>query len=752
MNMSTEDSHIAPTCTEVALKPQSADSRQPAHQGRKIKIGIDVGGTFTHAVAIDITSMDLVGKACVPTSHTAAEGVARGVVDSMQKLLAQAGIHPQEVALIAHSTTQATNALLEGDVAKVGIIGMGKGLEGLRAKGETNLKHIELAPGKFLSTCYRFLSTERTPTEAQIKALIEQLASEGAEVFVASEAFGVDDTVNEDLVVSVAQSMGYMATAASSISKLYGLRVRTRTAVINASMMPKMLETANMTEQSIRKAGMTVPLMVMRSDGGIMDVNEMRKRPIMTMLSGPAAGVAAALMYARLSDGIFIEVGGTSSDITVIKNGKPQVKSAQIGGQRLYLQTLDVRTLGIGGGSVPRVSMSKKAVTDVGPRSAHIANLHYAAFCDDARFGDVSIEKVQPKAGDPSDYLSVRRGSQKDTAYTITPTEASYYMGLVKEVGHGSANVAAVQSAVTSVAERLGTRPEVMAEDILRISAQKIEPVIEQLIREYKLDASLVQFVGGGGGASAIVPYAAKHMNVPHYIAKNGEVISAIGAALGMIRDTVEKSVITPTDQDILEVRQQAVLSVVAMGANPDTVEVHIEIDSKNKKVVATAMGSSELRTRDLQIERLSEATLRERCAKSLEVAPQEVETLGSTGTLYAMAHRKVERTWFGLGRKETLRLRVIDAEGVVRLQMNGCLTASTTAGGARGKVSELMESLTSYGDAGGLVPDIYVLLGSKVVDLSGLVQESQIYTLMDVELKKVGAAEPAVLIALPKK
>lgn len=715
---------------------------------RKIKIGIDVGGTFTHAVAVDGVTLELIGKTMVPTTHTAKEGVAKGVVESMRHLLSRAKIRPDEVMLIAHSTTQATNALLEGDVSSVGIIGMGKGVEGWRAKNQTNLTGIELAPGKFLKTFHRFLDTSNGVADDHIKRAVEDLLKEGAQVFVASEAFGVDHPENEQRVVSIIREMGYLATAASEISQLYGLRVRTRTAVINASMMPKMLETAELTERSVRESGIKAPVMIMRSDGGIMDINEMRRRPILTMLSGPAAGVTAALMYVKISDGIFLEVGGTSTDISVIKNGKPMVCSAEVGGHKLYVRTLDIRTVGIAGGSIPRIH--GKRIVDVGPRSAHIAGLRYVSFVEPRECVKPSLHVIQPKRGDPSDYLSICVKGESTPSLAFTPTEASNLLGLVKQ--YAKANPESLDKISSWLAEELNTTPDKLATDVLEVSVKKIRDVVEQFIFEYKLDPRSITLVGGGGGAEALVPFTARKTDMEYWIAENAEVISAIGVALGMIRDTVERSVVNPTEADLLKIRSEAMQSIIRMGAAPDSIEVRVEVDPKQKRVIATASGTPEMRTRVLHEAILKPEELMAIAAKSCGATNGEVTCMGETEFLKVFQVTKVNSKLFGLSRSRSNAARVIDREGIIRLKLNDCVVRTSDVSALPTMLGQLIDEFTVFSDAGGLFPDVFVVLSGRIIDLSGLVSKDHIQSLLRVETESFSGDEPAIALVAKKQ
>ena len=355
---------------------------------RKLRLGIDVGGTFTDVVAVDAVTRELVASVKVPTTHDAEDGVAAGIVAGIEKLLAQSHVAPGDVAFIAHSTTQATNALLEGDVARVGVIGL-LGRSGWLARRQMRFAPVALAPGLQLSCEFAFA---RASDPAAIRGAVEALLARGVESFAASEAFGVDRPDAESAAAGYARERGAEATTGHDVSATYGLRARTRTAAVNAAILPRMIRTSRMTAAAVDRAAIAAPLMIMRSDGGVMDVREMERRPILTLLSGPAAGVAGALLYDNVSDGIFVEVGGTSSDCSAIRAGRPQMRAATIGGHRAMLRTLDVRTLGIAGGSLVRVAGG--AVAGVGPRSAHIAGYEYACFVAPELFEDARVDEA----------------------------------------------------------------------------------------------------------------------------------------------------------------------------------------------------------------------------------------------------------------------------------------------------------------------------------------------------------------------
>jgi len=351
----------------------------------RLRVGIDVGGTFTDVVAIDERTRRIVARVKTPTTHDAADGVAAGIVAGLARLLADPAVDATRIAFIAHSTTQATNALLEGDVARVGIVGIA-GRTGLLARRAIAVPPTALGGRASFAPCCLFVA----PDDARAGArAVDALLAGGAQALVASDAFGVDRPSRERAVVAYARERGALATAGHEVATTYGLRARTRTATLNTAILPTMMRTAELTAGVVARAGIRVPLAIMRSDGGVMDVREVARRPILTMLSGPAAGIAGALLHECVTDGIFVEVGGTSADCSAIRRGVPQMRAARLGGHRLLLRTLDARTLPVAGGSLVRVDLARRgveAVRAVGPRSAHIGGFRYACFLPEAAF------------------------------------------------------------------------------------------------------------------------------------------------------------------------------------------------------------------------------------------------------------------------------------------------------------------------------------------------------------------------------
>ena len=701
---------------------------------RFVRMGIDVGGTHTKAVAIDNATHEIIGKSSVKTTHDHLNGVAAGVVQSFQNCLQENQISPDDVVFVAHSTTQATNALIEGDVAKVGVIGMSKGgLEGFLAKRQTRLNDIDLGNKKKIEVVNAFLPVKHLNVD-RVAETISNLEKEKAEVLVSSMAFGVDNGEPERVVYEAASCKAIPTTMASDITKLYGLTRRTRTAAINASILPKMLDTATSTENSVREAGVNVSLMIMRGDGGVMEINEMKKRPVLTMLSGPAASVMGSLMYLRASNGVYFEVGGTTTNIGVIKNGRPAIDYSIVGGHPTYISSLDVRVLGVAGGSMVRANQD--GIIDVGPRSAHIAGLDYAVFTPTEEIKGPKVVFFSPKEGDPADYVKVVMEDGQEV--TITNTCAANVLGLVQEEHFSYGNGPSARKALQVLADYCQTTVEDIAEQIMAKSYAKIEPVILELAEKYHLEKDQISLVGVGGGAASLITYFSNKMGVKYSIPENAEVISSIGVALAMVRDVVERIIPSPSKEDIRALKNEAMNKAIESGATPESIDIHVEIDPQTSKVTAIATGSTEVKATDLTKEiTLSEAL--ELAAEDMRVSTAEVEVMESTPFFYVVGEKKRP--------KNAGAIRIVDQKGFIKVQRGNAACLKTTAGNYLSAVEKLWEEMAVYQTELIARPEFYLCLGARISDFTATDLE-QLQLLMDLEISTLEPGEEVIVVA----
>ncbi|WP_313182627.1 hydantoinase/oxoprolinase family protein [Lacrimispora sp.] len=708
--------------------------------GKKVRIGIDVGGTFTDAVIIDNATYDVIAKRKIPTTHK--EGVAIGIVKIISELMNENNISPEDVVFIAHGTTQATNALLEGDVASVGVIGMGTGLDARSAKGETNVERIELAPSKYLHTEHVFLDTKEL-SDQKIETAIDTLLERKSDVIVASGAYSVDDPSAELMVMKKAEDRKLYYTGGHEISQLYGLKMRTRTAVVNASLIPKMMETANMTEQAVLDMKIQSNLMIMRCDGGVMSINEVRKRPILTMLSGLAAGVAGVLMYEKISDGIFFEVGGTSVDISVIKNGKVMIKYAQVGGHKTYLQSLDVRTLGVAGGSMIRIK--DKRIVDIGPRSAHIAGVEYECFQKDESLNSGEVKFVSPRKDDPCEYVLI---SAKDgNSYSYTLAGAANLLGYIPEGDYAKGNENSTKAAWKVLGDYLGISAEDAAKQVMELAMKKLVVVVNDLIQEYELDRKFITLVGGGGSGTVLVNALAEHMGFKWKLAKNAPYISTIGVALAMVREQMERTIVNPTEDDIKKIRMEVIEKIVQSGAQEDTVDVSIEIDNQKNILRAIATGATELRQKDLSSQALSKAELQKISAEALGAEEKETQFLMETGR-WNVYKATVKKKIFGIIPAKKESICVIDREGVVRLKKEKAFGLLYKKGNRSSSFNSFLDEHTIYSDANATIPKVYIFYREKMLDLTGMQTAEQLYSILDLETEALSEQEEIIAVA----
>lgn len=667
-----------------------------------LRVGVDVGGTFTKAVACDPVTHEIVACAVVPTTHASAVGTSEGVASALAGLvdvLDREGLGT--VDLVAHSTTQAVNALLEGDTATVGVLGIGRRPDLRRTRNRTRVGDIKLAPGHTLKTLHEFVDVSAGLDRAEMTSAIGRLIEGGAQVLAISEAFGVEDPRSEWLALEIAEEFGIPACAGHELTGLYGLEMRTVTAALNGSILPTALATASVVEDAVAGRIGETPLLIMRGDGGAADIRSLRRHPILTAFSGPAASIAGALRHLSVTDAVVIEVGGTSTNVSIVKGGRPVLAYVRVLEHVTCVRSLDVRVAGVAGGSLIRMrrSFGRMKITDVGPRSAHISGLKYCSFVDPDELIGARAVLASPKDGDPPDHVVIE--TTEGTRLALTVTCAANALGEVPEGAYAAGNSAAARMGFEALARVTGTPWEQLAAQTLGIAAHKIAGVVREALAGNGLEAPKI--VGLGGGAGALIPALSKATGTDYSIPVHAEVISSVGDALSLVRVEVERAMSRPTPDAVAALQQEAESAAIAAGASPNTIQFESEAITDRRAMRITATGSVAL-THDTGDGEVDDEEIAVVAKEALE-DPILVQSDGFYAVFTSGEGR--ERDFAIIDRRATIAAR---GRGVV---LNG--PANAMAADIHREVTRMVRHLGPISVA----PAVTVLKGARLIDLS---------------------------------
>jgi N-methylhydantoinase A/oxoprolinase/acetone carboxylase beta subunit len=665
-----------------------------------VRVGVDVGGTFTKAVACDAGTGTVLASAVIPTSHAA--GVAQGVAEAIHDVVVEVrelGAGPIE--LVAHSTTQAVNALLEGDTAAVGVLGIGRRPDLRRARRRTEVGRVRLAPGRSLDTFHEFLDASGGVGRDDVERAIQRLQARGAEALVASEAYGVEDPAGELMALRSAEDLGMPACAGHELTGLYGLAVRTVTATLNASILPTAIDTARTVERAVQRDAPDVPLLVMRGDGGAADLTSMLRRPLLTAFSGPAASVAGALRHLAVRDGIVVEVGGTSTNVSVVRGGRPILSYVRVLDHVTCVRSLDVRVTGIAGGSLLRVGRraGRLRLVDVGPRSAHIAGLPYSCFSDPRAVAASRAVLASPRRDDPAAYVVLEGPGGR---FALTLTCAANALGAVPVGSYATGDAEAARAGFDALGSLLGRDGAEVAREALERAARRVAHVVNEAAREHGLVEPVI--VGLGGGAGTLVPTLAETLELGWEIPPAAEVISSIGDALSLVRIEIERGMTRPSSEAVADLVREAETAAVAAGAAPSSLVVETTSVPERGAMRAVATGSAASQA-PLGPDEVGGPAI-ERIAAEI-LGPSAVH-IGDNGyyELYAA------------GDDERRRFALLDRRGSVAAQGEGVVLWGPGDEIAGMLYDRLPPMVRRFGPVG-VAPAVRLIRGARLIDLS---------------------------------
>ena len=498
------------------------------------RLGVDVGGTFTDLLLVH----DETGASHrVKTPSTPADP-SEGVLNGVRRICQDSGVDPGLLAYVMHGSTVATNAVLEGKGARVGLIttqGFGQILHLARSQTPGPLAGwiIMQKPDPPAALEDTREARERVSARGevvepvdreQVGAAIQELVDQGIEALTVSLINSYANPAHEREIKELVGERwpDLPVTISADVLPEFREYERTLTACMNSYVRPRVQSYVRNLESSLAELGVKGDINILRSDAGLMTTAVAQENPIYGILSGPSGGVAGALFVARragFEDLLTFDMGGTSTDVALCQNGEPTIaRETELGYFRVKVPSVNVHSIGAGGGSIAHVPEVTKALR-VGPPSA---------------------------GADPAPACYGRGGTEP------TVTDANVIVGHLPPQllgGEMALDLEAAEAAVRKIGDRLGLGLQQAAEGILDIVNENMAGALRVVSVQRGYDPRDFALVAFGGAGPLHANAVARIMgSYPVLVPPSPGLLNASGDLVADFRDEFARTLIRSID------------------------------------------------------------------------------------------------------------------------------------------------------------------------------------------------------------
>jgi len=501
--------------------------------GSGLRLGVDVGGTFTDLLLLDERN----GRTYTAKVPSTPQDSSVGVLNGIEKICASAGIAPSDITEVMHGTTVATNTVLTGSGALVGLVttkGYKDVLQIARSYVPGGLggwviwnKTPPLAPLELTIEADERMDARGEVLvpldERAIRERLKVLLESGIEALTIALFNSYANDAHERRIAEIARSIRPdipVSTSAAIMPEMYEYE-RTETTVVNSYVRPVVSKyVSNLQGELKRRMGDGVLLQILRSDGGLSSAQAAMDQPVNLLMSGPAGGVSGALWIAKQAEFdnlLTFDMGGTSTDVALIEKSVARTRrETRVGDVTVRAPSIDVRTVGAGGGSIAYVPDLTKALR-VGPQSA---------------------------GADPGP-AAYKKGGEEPTV-----TDANVVLGYLPSDARLGGDMEISRDlavkAVTKISEALSISVEEAAEGIIRIVNENMVGALRLVSVEQGYDPRDFALIGFGGAGPLHANALARLMNSwPAIIPPGPGVLCAYGDATTRLRNEASQTYVT---------------------------------------------------------------------------------------------------------------------------------------------------------------------------------------------------------------